>query len=253
MAPGAFAGGQIGYNYQSGVPVYGVEADFNFAAMEGTSTCSSLSGDFINSNCKVGVNAFGTLTARLGLALGPDGRSLIYGKGGAAWLSADVETFTNDSTTNGTSGAAGNFYGRNSTDLNPWGWTLGAGAEYALTGNWSVKAEYDYANFGKQSVALLPSAVLDSTGAVVDAVPARQGHVSEEMHLFKLGLNYRLGDHAAPIEDSALGSLKDMPATIVSPFGFEIGGRYWYSWGRHKYDLGLGKAIRCRAIRSYRA
>ncbi|MCK9910325.1 hypothetical protein MXD81_14360, partial [Microbacteriaceae bacterium K1510] len=26
--------------------------------------------------------------------------------------------------------------------------------------------------------------------------------------------------------------------TAKGPYGFEIGGRYWYSWGRHKYDLG---------------
>ena len=27
-----------------------------------------------------------------------------------------------------------------------------------------------------------------------------------------------------------------------SPIGVEVGGRYWYSWGRHKYDLGFAKS-----------
>lgn len=235
VATGAFVGGQAGYNYQSGMMVYGLEADLALPQVEGTSTCSSLSGSFINSSCKVGINAFGSLTGRVGLALGPDGRSLVYGKAGAAWTSGGVSLVTNDSE----QGFRGNPNTRGHTDLNNWGWTLGAGAEYALTGNWSVKAEYDYADFGKQSVGLLPSAYMSGDGAITGTVAAREGHITQDMHLFKLGVNYRLGDHSDPAADVALSSLKDGPAgVVVNPYGFEVGGRYWYSWGRHKYDLG---------------
>lgn len=235
VATGPFAGGQIGYNYQAGNIVYGLEAEIAFPEVEGTSTCSSLSGQFINSNCKVGINAFGALTGRVGLAVGPDGRSLIYGKGGAAWQSGGISLATNDSA----AGWYGNPFTRGHTDLNRWGWTLGAGAEYALTGNWSVKAEYDYASFGDASIGLLPSAYMDGNGAITENVPARQGQISQTTQLFKLGVNYRLGDHAAPSSELGVGSLKDgsLP-TAKGPYGFEIGGRYWYSWGRHKYDLG---------------
>lgn len=238
LATGAFAGLDAGYNYQSGMVVYGVEAEIAFPEIEGTSTCSALSGAFLNSDCKIGIDAFGTLTGRVGLALGPDGRSLVYGKAGAAWYSGSLDLVTNDSET----GRSGNPYTRGSNDLNHWGWTLGAGAEYALTGNWSVKAEYDYARFGKQSVTLLPSASLDAAGNVTDTLPARQGHVASELHSFKLGLNYRFGSTGAPLEELAPVSLKDDPAPALSRFGFELGGRYWYSWGRHKYDLGLLKS-----------
>lgn len=234
LGAGAFGGLQAGYNYQSGILVYGVEADVAFPQIEGTSTCSALSGSFINSDCKVGMDAFGTLTARLGLALGPDGRSLIYGKGGAAWYTGSLGLATNDAER----GASGNPYTTGNNDVSQWGWTLGTGAEYALTGNWSVKAEYDYANFGNQSVTLLPSAYLDPAGAITDSVSARQGTLSNELHSFKLGLNYRFGDHAAPLDELGSGSLKDAPPAAMPQFGFEIGGRYWYSWGRHKYDLG---------------
>lgn len=95
-ATGGFAGAQIGYNHQSGFIVYGLEADISVPDVEGTSTCSSLSGSFVNSNCRAGINAFGTLTARLGLALGPDGRALIYGKAGAAWYTGSLDLATND-------------------------------------------------------------------------------------------------------------------------------------------------------------
>lgn len=237
LASGAFAGGQVGYNYQSGIIVYGVEADVAFPQVEGTSTCSSLSGNFINSDCKTGIDAFGSVTARLGVALGAEGRSLIYGKAGAAWYTGSLDLATNDSET----GRYGNPYTRGGNDLSQWGWTLGAGAEYALTGNWSVKAEYDYANFGNQSVTLLPSASLNPDGSIASTLPARQGSLSNDLHTFKLGLNYRFGDTADPREEPGRVSLKDTIVSPQNPFGFEIGGRYWYSWGRHKYDLGLNR------------
>ncbi len=237
LATGAFGGVQAGYSTQSGVLVYGVEADIVFPQIEGTSTCSALSGTFINSSCKVGIDAFGTLTARLGLALGPDGRSLLYGKGGIAWATGSLDLVTNDSE----HGHMDNPYVQRSDDLSPWGWTLGAGAEYALPGNWSVKAEYDYANFANQSVALLQSASIDAASNVIDPVPVRQGHISSELHSFKLGLYYRFGRAAGPLDAPEPVSLKDSSAPSLHQFGFEVGGRYWYSWGRHKYDLGGGR------------
>ena len=49
--PGALVGGQLGYNWQRGEIVYGLEADLSWAAMDGTKTCFAFSGDFISSNC----------------------------------------------------------------------------------------------------------------------------------------------------------------------------------------------------------
>ena len=36
------------------------------------------------------------------------------------------------------------------------GWTAGAGLEYALTDNWSVRAEYDYLGFGSKQLSFAP-------------------------------------------------------------------------------------------------
>lgn len=231
---GGFAGVQLGYNVQSGTLVYGLEADISIPESEGTSTCSALSGSFVNSNCRSRIDAFGTLAARIGLALGEDGRALIYGKGGAAWYAGSLDMATNDYTM----GRAGNAFTTHSDDVSHWGWTIGAGAEYALAGNWSLKAEYNYADFGSQSVRLLPSAVLDDAGTPVEAIGARQGHVSNDLHAFKLGVNYRFGQ-SAPLQDDLTPSRISAPA--LQGITFELGARYWYSWGRHKYDLGLLK------------
>jgi opacity protein-like surface antigen len=235
-ATGGFAGGQIGYNFQDGHLVYGFEADVSLPDIEGTSTCSSLSGSFVNSNCRAGIDAFGTLAARLGTVFGPGGRGLLYGKAGAAWYDGDLDLATNDSTL----GEKGNFYGVRKNALSHWGWTVGAGVEYALTGNWSAKAEYDYANFGRQSVTLTPSAFLDNDGDVVELASERRGRLSNDFHAFKIGLNYHFGLRAQPDDGDEPASVKDA-APSVSSFGIEVGGRYWYSWGRHKYDLGLMK------------
>ena len=70
------------------------------------------------------------------------------------------------------------------------GWTIGAGAEYALSNNWSVKGEYLYYNLGSTKLvavdALLPSAVAYN--------------VKRDGHVFRLGVNYRFGwGAAAPV------------------------------------------------------
>lgn len=237
IASGGFGGGQAGYNFQSGRIVYGFEAEVAAPDIEGTGTCLSLSGSFINSNCRLGIDAFGSLTARLGLALGADGRSLVYGKAGAAWYTGSFDAATNDSTL----GQAGNAFTTRSGGLSSWGWTLGAGAEYAMTGNWSVKAEYSYSSFGNQSVPLPPSAFINGDGDVTEAVAGRNGRVSNDLHAFKVGVNYHFGRSGDDVDAVSPPAATADAGRAGNRFGFELGGRFWYSWGRHKYDLGLLK------------
>ncbi len=50
--PGMLAGGQAGYNWQSGSTVLGLEADASWADMDGTNTCFAFSGFYVSSNCR---------------------------------------------------------------------------------------------------------------------------------------------------------------------------------------------------------
>src|SRR5205085_2045442 len=95
--------------------------------------------------CRAHTNVLGTLTGRFGIAVGPEGRTLLYAKGGAAWERQNI-----DATTNGDLG-----FGLGAVSSSAWrfGWTAGGGVEHALTGNWSLKAEYDYLAFGTAKVA----------------------------------------------------------------------------------------------------
>lgn len=124
---GGFAGGTLGYNWQSGPVVFGLEADAAWADIGAT----------------VGVPGFLALTARirdLGTARARIGYAfnqvMIYGTGGYAWMENRF-TF--------------NLLGLNVSDSRfHSGWTAGAGVEVLFAPKWSVKAEYLYRSFENQ-------------------------------------------------------------------------------------------------------
>jgi len=120
-----------------------------------------------------------TATARLGYAFGSTGQGLIYGKGGAAWI-ANRDSFTGQLLTSANFIALFNWTSRETRT----GWTIGAGVEWAMVGNWTIKG--NYLDFGTRTVTLNDS-VLGPT-----SVSFRQT-VNEA----KLGFNYRF---AAPLQ-----------------------------------------------------
>jgi outer membrane immunogenic protein len=160
---GFLGGGQIGYNYQSGIVVLGIEADASWANIKGTTPC------LIALTCKREVNALGTVTGRVGLTAD---RALIYVKGGGAWANFDYDV-----------SVAGVPIA--STDKWVWGWTVGTGVEYAITPNWSAKIEYNFMDFQKDTISF-PAPII---GAVnVDT--------TSYIHAVKFGINYRFAGDA---------------------------------------------------------
>jgi opacity protein-like surface antigen len=203
-SPGPLAGGQIGYNYQSGAMVLGIEAAASWADLNGANTCLQVSPNtFFGATCGSDTKWLGALTGRLGVALGADGRGLLYGKGGLAWDNGEFIGIVNNSS----AGDTGPNTVSSKGSLTRWGWTLGVGAEYALDGNWSTRIEYDYMNFGSQDVAT-PNAAFGP-----NAPDGRLAGVDQDLHAVKLGLNYRFGDRAAPA--SSTGSIRD----VIEPSG----------------------------------
>jgi outer membrane immunogenic protein len=109
---GTVFGGQVGYNWQNGQMVYGVETDFQWSNADDVIFPSKFTNSW-----------FGTMRGRLGYAMN---NVLVYGTGGFAYGNIEMET-------------AGLSESRSS-----YGWTLGAGAEVGLTPNWTAKVEYLY-------------------------------------------------------------------------------------------------------------
>jgi outer membrane immunogenic protein len=131
---GFVGGGQIGYNYQFGQWVVGIEADAQFADLNNTRfgdrvTLNPDPGGFIgarNANFG-GIDWFGTVRGRLGYAFN---RLLVYGTGGFAFGGAD-DRRSDD--------GFDQFRVRN--DNTRTGWVAGGGVEYAFTPNLSGKIE----------------------------------------------------------------------------------------------------------------
>jgi outer membrane immunogenic protein len=175
---GFVGGGQIGYNWQSGTAVFGLEADIQGTSESGTAN-SSIPFVFpalappttasLSDNEKL--PWFGTVRGRIGIT--PSPTWLLYVTGGLAYGEIkSAETITIP----GVGTAAGGF----STDRA--GWTLGAGAEASIGGNWTAKIEYLYLDFGTFTNTLV-------TGLPVVNPLTLTTHVTD--NIVRVGLNYR--------------------------------------------------------------
>lgn len=158
---GGLIGGTLGFNYQVGPWVWGIEGDLAWADIGGTQTVSGI--------IPPGVLGAGTFSSRLDWLSTVRGRVgyafdrlLPYVTAGAAF--ADVNGSYWITIPGGTAAASGS-----ETKV---GWTVGAGLEYGFTPNLSAKAEYLYVDLGKSSVA--PGDNVDIT-----------------THLLRAGLNWR--------------------------------------------------------------
>jgi outer membrane immunogenic protein len=126
---GGFVGPMIGYNYQMGAMVVGIQAEYNWADINGEQFDASFG--FLHS---AKLDNFGSVDGRLGIAVG---RGLGYLIGGWAWGDPRqrFQLFTG--------GPAVTF---KSADDN--GWDAGFGLEYAFSGGWTGRLEYRHYDFG---------------------------------------------------------------------------------------------------------
>jgi outer membrane immunogenic protein len=151
---GGQAGGTVGYNKQLGNFVFGFEADGDWSGLNGNRTTAGCP-----TGCSTSDTWISTERGRIGYAFD---RLLPYVTGGLAV--GDIRASANGVG----SGSAVNA-----------GWTVGAGLEYALPGNWSVKAEYLYADLGRFNCAGCTLTPPDN--------------VSLQQNIFRAGVNYHFG------------------------------------------------------------
>ncbi len=126
---GFLAGGTVGGNYQWGQFVVGVEGDWDWSNLNGTTF--STGGGCNLAGCETQSDWLATVRGRAGYAWD---RILFYGTGGVAFGNLQA--------------AAGGLPFSSSTQV---GWTAGAGIEYAFTPNLTAKVEYLYVDLGNQS------------------------------------------------------------------------------------------------------
>lgn len=184
---GAIGGAQAGYNVQRGHFVFGVEADIGYLGLSARGSDAGFGGGYaISGQYETSGGMYGDLTGRLGYAAD---RVLLYAKGGAAFLDADVKAdYKGD---NYWHDGRSVFHLGHSDTLT--GWTIGAGAEYAISPSWSIKAEYQHFDFGSMSYATKESCVgisHNNKSCIIDG----KTDTSITADAVKLGINYRLSN-----------------------------------------------------------
>lgn len=140
---GAFiGGGQLGFNYQFGNFVLGIEGDFDGIANTNTAA-NGVVGPGIGTILLTSNNRWiTTLAARFGVTYD---HWLFYGKAGGGWVGNENFTLTNTAT-----GASITGSNNNSNS----GWLVGAGIEWAFADNWSAKVEYDYLGLRSRTITV---------------------------------------------------------------------------------------------------
>jgi len=153
-SPKGFVGGlTMGYNFQTGMWVWGIEGDADYAGMKGSADC-------FGGTCETKTSWLATVRGRIGYA--GWNNWLPYLTGGAGF---------------GNIKATSPFGDASKTQI---GWTAGAGVEYAMWSNWSVKLEYLYMDLGKFDC-----------GASCTGVAGTSDNVSFNANIVRAGLNYR--------------------------------------------------------------
>ncbi len=178
---GVLGGGQVGYNWAfANSFLLGFETDFDAAAISGKVglTAQGFSGPgvlTVSGGSKI-VN-LGTARGRVGYAWD---RFLVYATGGFAY--GEVSSEVNIAVPNGGGLAV------SGTPLRT-GWTVGAGFEYAITNNLTIKTEYLYVNLGTNS-ALYNGVILGDINANVNQ--------KTTANIVRAGLNYKFDWFSAP-------------------------------------------------------
>jgi outer membrane immunogenic protein len=181
---GFIGGGQLGYNWQRGTWLFGLEGDIQLSNERG-------SGDVCNvAGCPAGstvftrdykLDWFGTARGRVGYL--PAERILLYATGGLAF-----GHFTGSSLMMPVATTA--------LDLGSWsrtqaGWTVGGGVEAALGGNWSIKFEYLYMDLGHVGGTAFTTSIVAPVGTTTALSNVFNTRFTDS--IARVGVNYKFG------------------------------------------------------------
>jgi outer membrane immunogenic protein len=165
-ATGGTIGGQVGYRWQAGTWVFGLEGQGNWADFKGSNT--SIFNPLFRDESRV--NAFGLFTGQVGYAAN---NVLLYVKGGAAVTSDKYRSYT--IATNTIAGSTG--------DGSRWGGVVGVGLEYGFAPNWSAAVEYDHLFMQDRTVTFTnPAGAFFATD-----------RIRQDVDLVTVRLNYKFG------------------------------------------------------------
>jgi outer membrane immunogenic protein len=199
---GGLFGVQGGYNWQIDSWVLGIETDFQWTGERGSfafvcpaGVCGALVQGPVTGTFEQKLSSLGTLRGRLGVTSFPGmvtgSPVMAYVTGGLAW-----GRIKSDGTLAGTNcvvgaavvcGPAGSAFTDRTTKV---GWTIGAGIEGVLWGNWSAKVEYLYVDLGTVTGGPFVTTLLAGPAGSPAITAAFNSRITD--NIFRVGLNYRL-------------------------------------------------------------
>ncbi len=155
---GIMGGIQAGYNYQFDSIVLGLEGDVSFGDVDDV-VYPTIVG--FPARVEPEIEWMATIRGRLGWAWD---RTLFYATGGVAFT--DVKAKID-------AGPAGSDSDKSSY----FGWTVGGGVEHAVSDSISLKAEYLYADFGKEKFSFFDDYITSDDAKLTT-------------HTFRVGVNW---------------------------------------------------------------
>jgi outer membrane immunogenic protein len=202
---GGVFGGQVGCDYQfAGGFVVGVQGTFLGSDINGVSqdplngvrqTVTPAGGAFtpgVFGGGSIGVRTryIESVTGRLGWT-GWSPQTMFYVRGGGAWVDTQL-----DMRSGAAGGAFRTFPAAAIFDTKYSGWTVGAGFEWMITGNWSAFVEYNFYDFKNQGLA-----AVGGTPGVRLGNNVFGGTLASDVTIstVSIGVNYRFNSWAGPV------------------------------------------------------
>jgi outer membrane immunogenic protein len=173
-ATGGTVGGQVGYRWQAGTWVFGVEAQGNWADFHGSNVIP-FSVPSVKNDTRV--DAFGLFTGQVGYAAN---NVLFYLKGGAAVTSDRYRVLA---TGTGISLA-------NSVDDTRWGGVVGVGLEYGFAPNWSAGIEYNHMFMQDKTYSFVSNGVIVPAG-----IQMAQSRIRQDVDIVTARINYKFSGY----------------------------------------------------------
>jgi opacity protein-like surface antigen/outer membrane protease len=169
---GILGGVQVGYNWQMGTGLVGVEADISAASIAGANSTTPVF--FANTTAERNVDWLGTLRTRAGFLVAPS--LLLYATGGLAFGRTELTHSVTDLIA-----LCGLICAKVQSSGTSAGWTLGAGYEYAFASNMTWRTEYLFVDLGSRSALIMSPATTGAYRATTDF----------DMHIVRTAINFK--------------------------------------------------------------
>jgi outer membrane immunogenic protein len=112
------------------------------------------------------------------------------------------------------------------------GYVLGGGAEYKLSPDWSLKAEYQFIDLGNSNA-------IDGLGGFIRTKDT-------ELNTIRAGINYHFNSPHDPVSAvEGVGGYKDAPVPIGAWAGLYTGVNGGYAWGTNSEITGITDVVLC--------